>query len=182
MNNNQNPKAWIERNRKHLNALWKDYLSLPHIKDAPRAYNQTDDEFLPFLKFSAFLYNQLFMDGKESVKGIQVEMGGTASNQEAESTPENLSNKKEIRVANHFEVIRQFIYETGKEKGSVSGDMALQSLKTIEDELNTTDKLLDERRKILDAIPACVAHGDQCIPHALEWLDQVKTLAKVLAG
>ena len=83
---------------------------------------------------------------------------------------------------NHFEIIKQFIYETGKEKGSVSGDMALQSLIAIEKELETTDKLLADRQKIMEAIPACVAHGGQCVPHAIEWIEQVKTLAKVVAG
>lgn len=74
-------------------------------------------------------------------------------------------------MVNHFEVIKQFIYETGKEKGSVSGGMALQSLNAIEEELKTTDKLLEDRLKILEAIPACVAHGGQCVPHAMEWIE-----------
>lgn len=36
-------------------------------------------------------------------------------------------------------------------------------------ELEITNKLLDERNRLLDAIPKCNVHG-ACIPHAIEWV------------
>lgn len=52
----------------------------------------------------------------------------------------------------------------------------------LESELTVTNKLLADRDRLLKAIPSCVAHGDQCVPHAIEWVEQVKTLAKVVVG
>ena len=40
----------------------------------------------------------------------------------------------------------------------------------LERELAMTDKLLTERERVLRAIPGCPFHGDQCVPHALEWI------------
>jgi hypothetical protein len=39
----------------------------------------------------------------------------------------------------------------------------------LREELRVTDDLLNERQRVLDAIPACPAHG-ACVPHALEWV------------
>jgi len=39
----------------------------------------------------------------------------------------------------HFEIIERFIFETGQEKGSVSGDMALVSLNAIRNEFENLD-------------------------------------------
>jgi len=72
---------------------------------------------------------------------------------------------------NHFETLKQFIDETGMEKGSVSCDMALRSLNAIEEELKITEKLLA-------VIPVCASHGRQRVPHAIEWLEQVKFFGK----
>lgn len=35
------------------------------------------------------------------------------------------------------------------------------------------EKLLNERQRLLDAIPECVAHG-KCVPAALEWIESMK--------
>lgn len=40
----------------------------------------------------------------------------------------------------------------------------------LEEEVAVDNKLLAERDRLLDAIPACSAHGDKCIPHAIEWV------------
>ena len=87
-----------------------------------------------------------------------------------------------VTPLDHFKIVRTFILETGQDKGSVSANMALQSLDMIMEELSVSDKLLEDRLELLKAIPPCVAHGDQCIPHAMEWVNQVKALAKVVAG
>ncbi len=43
----------------------------------------------------------------------------------------------------------------------------------LKHELEVTDKLLDERQKVLDAIPECRIHG-KCVPHAIEWIEEMK--------
>lgn len=54
-------------------------------------------------------------------------------------------------------------------------------IRELETELATTNRLLEEREKLLSAIPECPAHG-KCIPHAVEWIEQVKTLGKIISG
>lgn len=51
----------------------------------------------------------------------------------------------------------------------------------LEAELKLTDELLKDRDVLLAAIPECPAHG-KCVPHAIEWIEQVKTLASIVAG
>lgn len=46
------------------------------------------------------------------------------------------------------------------------------SLAELQEELRITDKLLEGREQVLRAVPACPAHGNACIPHALEWLQR----------
>lgn len=41
-------------------------------------------------------------------------------------------------------------------------------------ELAVTDKLLADRNRVMAAIPGCTAHGDDCIPHAIEWIETAK--------
>ena len=51
----------------------------------------------------------------------------------------------------------------------VSADKSLSEIKTI------LEKLLEERERVMRAIPACPLHGNQCVPQALEWISkQVK--------
>jgi hypothetical protein len=47
----------------------------------------------------------------------------------------------------------------------------------LKEELAVTDKLLEQRNHVLRAIPECQDHGDQCIPHALEWIEKMKAQA-----
>ena len=44
----------------------------------------------------------------------------------------------------------------------------------LKHELEVTDKLLNERQRVLDAIPECPSHG-KCVPHAIEWIEEMKT-------
>lgn len=48
-----------------------------------------------------------------------------------------------------------------------------------EELLDVTDKLLTERNRVLDAIPKCPAHGSQCVPHAIEWIEGVQAGEKM---
>jgi hypothetical protein len=43
----------------------------------------------------------------------------------------------------------------------------------LEEELRVTDQLLNERQKVLDAIPECPIHGGNCVPHAIEWIAEM---------
>lgn len=39
------------------------------------------------------------------------------------------------------------------------------------EEIDVADKIIAERNRLLDAIPACPVHG-QCVPHAIEWVEK----------
>lgn len=54
-------------------------------------------------------------------------------------------------------------------------------IEELEAELVVSDRLLEDRQRLLSAIPACPAHG-LCVSHALEWIEQVKTLAAIVSG
>ncbi len=58
--------------------------------------------------------------------------------------------------------------------------LALGRIKRLKKELALSDVLLKDRSKLLEAIPQCPAHGP-CVPHALEWISQVKTLSKIIS-
>ena len=38
-----------------------------------------------------------------------------------------------------------------------------------------TSGLLEQRQRVLNAIPDCPTHGANCVPHAIEWIHQAKT-------
>lgn len=38
-------------------------------------------------------------------------------------------------------------------------------------ELAVRDQLLDEYRRVMEAIPECPVHGYLCVPHAIEWVN-----------
>lgn len=44
--------------------------------------------------------------------------------------------------------------------------------KELRDGLKIANSLLDERNKLLEAIPPCGAHGSQCVPHAIDWVNE----------
>jgi hypothetical protein len=50
-------------------------------------------------------------------------------------------------------------------------------VRELEDELRVADQLLQERQRVLDAIPECKMHG-KCVPHALEWIEKMKDLER----
>ena len=56
-------------------------------------------------------------------------------------------------------------------------DAMLVRIAELEAELVVTDKLLEGRNRVMRAIPACEAHGDQCVPHALDWVSD--TLVRI---
>ncbi len=46
-------------------------------------------------------------------------------------------------------------------------------LRDFKNELEVIEKLLNERQRVLDAIPECEIHGS-CVPHAIEWIEEMK--------
>lgn len=58
-------------------------------------------------------------------------------------------------------------------------------IKELEEKLIYSDKLsdqfLEERNQLLNTMPLCPAHG-KCMPFAMEWIAQVRTLAGIIAG
>jgi hypothetical protein len=56
----------------------------------------------------------------------------------------------------------------------VPTDKARLELKAIKEELKVTESLLNERQRLLDAIPECPEHG-KCVPFALEWIEMAKS-------
>ena len=55
-----------------------------------------------------------------------------------------------------------------------------ETTKDLNKELEITEKLLEEQYRIMDAIPPCPVHGNRCVPHAVEWIERVKTLGDVI--
>lgn len=54
--------------------------------------------------------------------------------------------------------------------------MPLEQFQELQKELNVTNKLLEERNRVMEAIPPCSQHGHQCVPHALRWVKDQKRL------
>jgi hypothetical protein len=50
----------------------------------------------------------------------------------------------------------------------------------LKENLRITEALLDERERVLRAIPECPAHGAACVPHALEWVERMRGLRSPL--
>lgn len=57
-------------------------------------------------------------------------------------------------------------------------ELAISTIERLEKELKITDEILADRQKVLDSIPECNLHG-KCVPHALEWINQVKSIPEI---
>ena len=69
-------------------------------------------------------------------------------------------------------------YVTDPQKPIVESDEIAElkrKLAYTEDLLKVTDSILNERKRLLDAIPECPLHGG-CVPHALEWIEKAKAV------
>lgn len=47
-------------------------------------------------------------------------------------------------------------------------------MEDVRKELKVTEELLNDRQRVVDAIPECPTHGANCVPHALAWVDKMK--------
>jgi hypothetical protein len=43
-------------------------------------------------------------------------------------------------------------------------------IRGLREQLEVTGKILESRTEVLEAIPGCPLHGNQCVPHALVWV------------
>ena len=43
-------------------------------------------------------------------------------------------------------------------------------------ELELTNDLLSDRMRVINAIPECKSHGNNCVPHCEDWVKNMKTL------
>ena len=59
-------------------------------------------------------------------------------------------------------------------KQLVKKDHAKGCVVNKDNELYVTEQLLEERQRVLDAIPECPAHGRNCVPHAIDWINKMK--------
>ncbi len=57
-----------------------------------------------------------------------------------------------------------------------------ERISELEKEIKVDDELLKGRNRLLHAIPECNVHGSECIPHAVEWVNRVRTLCKEING
>ena len=62
---------------------------------------------------------------------------------------------------------------------NVFADKIISLFSELQKELDVTEKLLNERQRVLDAIPECPAHGS-CVPNAIEWVEKHKKISSPL--
>ena len=52
-------------------------------------------------------------------------------------------------------------------------------IRSLREEVMLADKRIAKLEELLYRIPACPAHGEACIPHALLWVNQVRARGEV---
>lgn len=68
----------------------------------------------------------------------------------------------------NIDILRHYIVK--QDGGGIPIRDALLALDMVEKELKVSSEIIESRGKVLQAIPACEAHGEFCIPHAIEWI------------
>jgi hypothetical protein len=150
-------EIWMEKSdRNYLycrgwgSALWNQETLIAKIFSHPQLFS-VPRAFLPPV-------------GVEEMKGVLIE----AAKAYTSTTNGNVTlNRPDIYKA----------YRDGQENGIQQYAQQLQQpsdIKKFQEELFITEKLLEERQKLLDAIPECPTHG-KCVPHALEWIENQKS-------
>lgn len=46
------------------------------------------------------------------------------------------------------------------------------------EEIKATEKILENRNRLFEYIPKCEVHGKFCVPHAIEWINNIKSKNK----
>lgn len=87
----------------------------------------------------------------------------------AEMHPE----KKEAEKSDHN--IPEYTQGVCADGAAILADGKLLPIDELVDLLNVNEKLLAERQRVLDSIPECPIHGGNCVPHAIEWIDKMKS-------
>lgn len=89
-------------------------------------------------------------------------------------------------------LLNDYLSNTGAENGIVKKYKGQRDViltiryaggKTLEEmylskceELKITDTILNDRSEVLKAIPECERHGNECIPHAIDWILESKKI------
>lgn len=60
-------------------------------------------------------------------------------------------------------------------------DGAIATIEDLRRELRVTEGILNDRTRVLEAIPECRSHGRTCIPHAIQWIEEAKKSLLVVA-
>jgi hypothetical protein len=50
----------------------------------------------------------------------------------------------------------------------------------LREQLDITDRLLENREQVFRAIPECPIHGSGCVPHALEWIERANAALQAI--
>ncbi len=65
------------------------------------------------------------------------------------------------------------IVESVERKHADEIEVLENRIKELETELTLTEELLERQHRLMDVIPECPAHGNRCIPHAIEWVTKI---------
>lgn len=65
-------------------------------------------------------------------------------------------------------------YEEGRRMGAKTALDERDQLKAENEELKQnvyySDQIIETRNRLLKLIPPCPVHGEECVPHAMEWV------------
>ena len=50
----------------------------------------------------------------------------------------------------------------------------------LERQVEDLGSYVEADNRVMDVIPECPAHGNRCVPHAVEWIRRVITLGKII--
>jgi hypothetical protein len=85
-----------------------------------------------------------------------------------------LSNKDDFeRVGDYISILRQ---HWERETKAASNAELEAKIKGLELRIDVDTEIINNYRSLMKLIPECKLHGPTCIPHAKEWLGQVKTV------
>jgi hypothetical protein len=84
--------------------------------------------------------------------------------------------KKDLQSALYLVCCRLQEFEdrliTAREQSPQEEMAKRMNQRELDEYVNTLEKLLQARQRLLDEIPPCPVHGKDCIPHAIEWVQK----------
>ncbi len=64
----------------------------------------------------------------------------------------------------------------------MGNDSDMMTITQMKEHIRTLEKILSERMRVMEAIPACPVHGSQCVPHAIEWVTKQQRSSLIKLG